>query len=99
MPNLGADFARLIVLPLPLIVTTLRIPGSPVGNAKLVPGGTNVLLTVVSVCVLFLGNTIVSAPLPFRQLPLTVVSLFAAVMALAREHVPRTLMVVANAGA
>src|SRR5215218_6718104 len=66
--------------------------GSPVGPST-------VLLTVVSVCVLCKGNTIVSAPLPFLQLPLAVVLLLAATIALIRVHVPPTLRVAASAGA
>ncbi len=61
MLKLGAYFARLIVLPLPRMVMALRISGSLVGNLKLVSGGTNVLLTVVSVCGLAFANNGVPA--------------------------------------
>jgi hypothetical protein len=57
------------------------------------------LFTAVSVCVLLVGTRIVSMPLPLAQFPPNVVSLLAAVMALANVHVPPTLMVAASAGA
>src|SRR3712207_6404566 len=73
--NLGAVLARLIVLLLPAMMMSLRMTGSPVGPKT-------VLLTVISLWVLPLGNTILSAPLPLVQRPFAVVLLLAALMAL-----------------
>src|SRR5215218_2355545 len=87
----GAPGSRLIVLPLPAMVMTLLMTGSPVA-------GRLVLLTVVSVCVLLAGNTRVSAPLPAVQPPVTVL-LLAAVMASTSVQFPLTLIVAASAGA
>ena len=78
-----------MVLLFPTIVMSLRMTGSPLSS----------LLTLVSLCVLPLGNTIVSAPLPFAQRPLALVSLLAALMALTNVHVPPALIVAAIAGA
>ena|SRR5215208_4911354 len=62
-------------------------------------GSIDTIVDCVSLCALPEGNTMVSAPLPFVQWPVAVVSLLAATVARTSVHVPPTLSLAASAGA